>query len=376
MLYNGVGMLDKSKLFKELSIVQNELFSDNHEEYARARTAWQKICEDAAFLYKVRAASVPWSLPLWNGFIGEVFPIETQTEPYCVASIDGSQIFPDRHQGTLCSLINVGSVALSYGFARKGATLRNEPFIYTTTDSARGITGEDFITCKRQEHELQATVELASRLKEEVADTIPKLIVNDGSLIFWHLEAQDHVKRDLFLPRYLEHLQTLYTMRMPSVGYISLPHSRELVGLIRLIEEDADGDVFSHTLDSLIASFFLSPYERTTVFESRASICASYPEHLRPHAVYIHVRDEIARLELPAWVAHDEQLLKMVCMIVVDQVKKGYGYPVALAEAHEQAVVKGPDRDFFYHVIAKLGIEQRRRITLSLKSTKKRSVAV
>jgi hypothetical protein len=66
----------------------------------------------------------------------------------------------------------------------------------------------------------------------------------------------------------------------------------------------------------------------------------------------------------------------MITKIVVDQVKKGYGYPVALAEAHEQAVVKGPDRDFFYHLITKLGIEQRRRTTVSFKSAKKRSVAV
>jgi len=276
----------------------------------------------------------------------------------------------------MCSLINVGSVILSYGLARKGAELSNEPFVYTGAESSAGITGEELITCQRQEHELASAVELGRRLATEIDPQVPKFIFNDGSLIFWHLEAQDQVKRDLFLPRYVQHLQTLYELRMPCVGYISMPHSRELVSLIRLATHDVNNDLFAHTLDTTLASFFLDPYERTTVFESRASICAAYPAHLKPHFVYVHVRDEIARLELPAWVACDDAIVDMIVKVVVDQVKKGYGYPVALAEAHEQAVVKGPDRDFFYHLITKLGIEQRRRTTVSLKSAKKRSVAV
>lgn len=369
-------MLDKPKLLQELAAVEGELFCDYDDEYARAREVWQRICADGAFGYKVKEADVPWSLPTWQGELGATYPIEIQTEPYCVASVDGSQVFPDRHQGTLCSLINVGSVLLSYGLPRRGAELFNEPFVYTGSGPSTGLTGEELITCQRQEHELRAAVALGKRLNAELDPAVPRFIFNDGSLIFWHLEAQDHVKRDLFLPRYVAHLQALYELCMPCVGYISLPHSRELVSLVRMAENDLSGELFAHTLDSTLASFFLDPYERTTLFESHASICAAYPAHLKPYFMYVHVRDEIARLELPAWVAADDALIEMITKIVVDQVKKGYGYPVALAEAHEQAVVKGPDRDFFYHVITKLGIEQRRRTRVSFKSAKKRSVAV
>jgi hypothetical protein len=369
-------MLDKAKLLKELVAVEGALFCDYAEEYARAREVWQQICADGAFIFKVKAANVPWRMPTWQGELGAQVAIAIQTEPYCVASVDGSQVFPDRHQGTMCSLINVGSVVLSYGLARKGAELSNEPFVYTGTETSSGLTGEELITCQRQEHELAGAVALGKRLADELDPDITKFIFNDGSLIFWHLEAQDHVKRDLFLPRYLEHLQALYELHIPCVGYISLPHSRELVGLLRLATQDVDGVLFAHTLDSTIASFFLEPYERTTVFESHATICAAYPAHLKPYFLYLHVSDEIARLELPAWVAADDTLVDLLVKVVVDQVKKGYGYPVALAEAHEQAVVKGPDREIFYHLITKLGIEQRRRTKVSLKSAKKRSVAV
>ena len=369
-------MLDKAKVLKGLIAVEGSLFSDHSEEYARAREVWQKICADGAFLYKVNGAHVAWPLPTWQGELGAQQVIPVQVEPYCVASVDGSQVFPDRHQGTMCSLINVGSVILSYGLARRGAELLNEPFVYTGQDNTTSLMGEELISCQRQEHELASAVELGRRLTSELDAQIPTFIFNDGSLIFWLLEAQDHVKRDLFLPRYVAHLQALYEMRMPCVGYISMPHSRELVGLLRLAAGDTDGKLFAHTLDATIAGFFLNTYEHTTIFESHASICAAYPVHLKPHFLYVHVRDEIARLEIPAWIAVDAVMVEMIVKVVVDQVKKGYGYPVALAEAHEQAVVKGPDREFFYHIITKMGIEQRRRTGISLKSAKKRSVAV
>ena len=81
-------------------------------------------------------------------------------------------------------------------------------------------------------------------------------------------------------------------------------------------------------------------------------------------------------MEIPAWIARDQELLDRISRLLLDQAHKGNGYPVVLAEAHEQAVVKGPDRDFFYHLIQKLGIEKQRRITISPKSLKKRGIGI
>ena len=38
--------------------------------------------------------------------------------------------------------------------------------------------------------------------------------------------------------------------------------------------------------------------------------------------------------------------------IIFDQTVKGGGYPVALTEAHEQAVVREADRLYFYQMLA------------------------
>ena len=69
-------------------------------------------------------------------------------------------------------------------------------------------------------------------------------------------------------------------------------------------------------------------------------------------------------------------LFDRLCAIAFDQSVKGRGYPVCLAEAHEQAVVKGGDREFFYHLLCKVAIEGERRIRFSEKAIKKRGIGI
>jgi hypothetical protein len=47
----------------------------------------------------------------------------------------------------------------------------------------------------------------------------------------------------------------------------------------------------------------------------------------------------------------DASLCDMALRMVLTQVQKGYGYPVALAEAHNQAVVRGGDRTRFFALL-------------------------
>jgi hypothetical protein len=72
-----------------------------------------------------------------------------------------------------------------------------------------------------------------------------------------------------------------------------------------------------------------------------------YGEH-QIYFCYVHVGTEIARVEVPAWVAENPEKLDSALSLMLAQVQKGYGYPVALAEAHNQAVVRGGDRARFF----------------------------
>jgi NurA-like 5'-3' nuclease len=63
--------------------------------------------------------------------------------------------------------------------------------------------------------------------------------------------------------------------------------------------------------------------------------------------VYLNVGDEVARVEVPAWVGDNPALLDLVHATVVDGCARGWGYPPALSEAHEQAVIRGSEREAF-----------------------------
>jgi len=50
-------------------------------------------------------------------------------------------------------------------------------------------------------------------------------------------------------------------------------------------------------------------------------------------------------------VATDEGLLGLSHSLVWDQCRRGWGYPVALSEAHERAVITTADRENFWQVV-------------------------
>ncbi len=65
--------------------------------------------------------------------------------------------------------------------------------------------------------------------------------------------------------------------------------------------------------------------------------------------------------------------LDLVQAVVVDQCRRGQGYPVALSEAHEQAVVTGADRENFWELVESTMIEGHLPDPVSAKSFSKRT---
>ena len=69
------------------------------------------------------------------------------------------------------------------------------------------------------------------------------------------------------------------------------------------------------------------------------------------HFFYVKLDEEIARVEIPQWVADDNELVDLLHCLVLDQCRRGHGYPVALMEAHEKAVVTAADRERFRQLV-------------------------
>ena len=69
----------------------------------------------------------------------------------------------------------------------------------------------------------------------------------------------------------------------------------------------------------------------------------------------------------------DESRLNLVHTLVLDQCQRGQGYPVALSEAHEKAVVTGADRENFWELVESSMIEEHMPTLGSAKSFSKRT---
>ncbi len=235
------------------------------------------------------------------------------------------------------------------------------------------------INCQRSELELQVGLKVSTEVTQK--RPFPHLFLCDGSLIFWHLDSQDDVTKERFLQSSLSLLDDFYKKRLLIAGFISLPKSKELVNIVRMavdknIVSFDTKPTFEHIVDSDVIFPFLPTYTRSALFAHCSSITQRYPEHLRPHFIYVNINQEVVRIEVPAWIAHDQEALTTTLEIALDQCIKGHGYPVALSEAHEQAVVKNIDREFFFQMLYKLSSDHKYPIKPSQKSLKKKFVSI
>ncbi len=338
---------------------------------------------------KIDESKTSWLVAGISSPLDAVRPLPERPRGYTALSSDGSQIFPDRHEALPCYLINVSSIALTYGDDAR-AVLGSGPSLFykdedrfTTWGGKRVPADSEVISLRRTLMEFESILEL---LKRNGADR-NTIALSDGTLILWRLEAAPPDFRDAVIVPFLGILEEFRNLRVPVAGYISRPGSADVINALRVslcpdrvslcnqcpytelpelpcspIEGLTDGFLFSTVLDT---------GEASPVFKSSSKILDTYGGH-HIYFFYINIGEEIARVEIPEWVVRDEELLTLTHTLIFDQAKKGKGYPVSIAEAHEQAVVKAKDRDFFFSLVREAMVKSDFSVTVSRKGLSKR----
>ncbi|NTW01652.1 MAG: DNA double-strand break repair nuclease NurA [Oscillochloris sp.] len=296
---------------------------------------------------------------------------------YALVATDGSQIDLDRHGNVACYLINIGRVFLRYG-EYPLARLSSEPALYYRdddlylSDGARRVAIEgNYLSARRDVDEGVALVALAD---EFLDDELPCMALQDGTLIRWTLAGAERFVQEHFLNRYLAYLDAMRERGIPVASYISRPRSPEVVGTIRLMfcpdvdvaagkgakcadcsdvaaDREPSCALCQGLVDADVIAGQLAEGQRGPLFISMSRINIEfYGEHLI-HFFHIRVGRELARVELPHWVAQDPDQVDLLHALVYDQAARGGGYPVALTRAHEQAVVRSADKRTFQHML-------------------------
>ena len=319
---------------------------------------------------------------------------------FSVVATDGSNIDVDRHKSTRCYLINIGSVVLRYG-AKPEARLESSPSLYFGDEdlviAPDGDKGREqpiegvLLGIKRAVVECRQLARLAAELPKES----PALALLDGSLILWGLAGQTYpefVTEALLDKGFLSCLEEMRKLtkdrRLAVASYISFPRSTDVVNTLRvalcphdIIDTDRDCQectarecqAVAGVQDREIFSSLLEEGERSALFASQSNIVREHYGGHRVYFFYLRTEGEIARVEIPQWVAQDEALLGLTHGLVLDQCRRGQGYPVALSEAHEQAVVTGADRESFWQLVESLMIGEHLPTPTSAKSLSKRT---
>ena len=348
---------------------------------------------------KIGTSKTTWLVADLRERIDLCQPAPSCVQDFAVLATDGSHIDVDRHHSARCFLINIGIAQLQYG-QNPDAWLSSSPSLYFKDDevvisSSDGrqvpIEGQ-LLGVKRSVEECRVLAERASGIETD----LPVVALVDGSLILWGLAGQaypDFVIRELLVDGFLKHLDVLRGLsrnrQLAAASYISFPRSADVVNALRLAvcphqPVDCDHycagkfggrecDAVAGLFDRDLFGHLLASGERSALFGSRSSVVE---KHYGVHEVsffYIKLNSEVARVELPLWVAEEEKLAELVHSAILDQCQRGLGYPVALSEAHEKAVVTGADREQFWRLVEKVMAEDKMYLESSAKQQSKRT---
>ncbi len=285
---------------------------------------------------------------------------------HTVISTDGSQIAPNHHEIAYCYLLNIGRVILHYGQNRH-PLLDSLPEVFYRPEDLYvsrqwGIRTEEWMGYRRTASEITVLAELACSANTEA----PALAMIDGSLIYWFLDKLPMDARDHILPPILEAWQQMRKAQIPIMGYLSASRNIEAMNFLRFLAcphpvpdcisycpnqlEYVPCKIFESLRDTSLWATQLQPGQRSPLWRSNAQILELYSDQII-YFCYVHVGTEIARIEVPAWVAENSAMFNEALGLMLAQVQKGYGYPVAIAEAHNQAVVRGGDRSHFFALL-------------------------
>ena len=390
--------LDLTKVASQVGSMVARLKTGSEERRERLQRALDVLGDKSIDLdqlkKKIVSSKTTWLVAGLVDGLDQHYEAPPSPAEFTIIATDGSHIDVDRHKSTRCYLINIGSIILHYG-AHPDATLDSFPCLYAGDEdlviTPVGAKGREqpiegvLLGIKRSVDECHQLAELAA----ELPDDSSTLALLDGSLILWGLEAYPEFVTEALLDKgFLRYLDEMHNRRIALASYISFPRSTDVVNALRVAlcphepadcdrycpaNKARDCDVVAGVQDRELFSNLLGQGERSARFISPSKIVEKrYGVH-HVYFFYLRVDDEIARIEIPRWVATDKSRLNLVHALVLDQCQRGQGYPVALSEAHEQAVVTNADKENFWQLVESSLVEEKLPSLSSAKSFSKRT---
>ncbi len=382
--------LEFEKVMPQVERMGRALAMRNQDMSERALDAWeffQELNDLEAInarvqLARERDAGFRGAAPLHEP-INQGYPLPQLPERATLIAADGSQVYPSIHAAAVYYLTNTGIFVYHHGTEQLPEQL-TEPRLHYSDDEVRDGHGQVItntaVNARRSVVELQVLAREAWHRRES---NWPLVMVSDGPLLFWvgkdvpngrELEA-DYLGALVHLHDTHAAMKREFNQTASLAGYVDRPTSSFLVNLIYLMslyDEDVRKSVLEarHELEGLTDRQLLFNLLRDHPGMRSALMVQQSPQNKNYHIkgesleiafFYVNIGAQydfqLARVEMPMWVARDSQAVDSVHALLVDQCRLMWRYPYALTRADELAVIRTHERSQLEEIIE---VEMRR----------------
>lgn len=274
-----------------------------------------------------------------------------------IIATDGSQIMPDRHAAYLYYLINVGGIVYHHGKSSAPETFAFPKITYPEDDAALD-TFNDSSGAVSIERDITEIETLASQTFHHRHDSDITLAILDQRLLYWPIGGAG-IADNAAVTEWGTHMTGVHQAGALLCGYIDRPGTSAVVTLLKSITAVSDPTFNWRTLGTKQASQgltdrdifgdLLAPGQRSKVFVNvsppNETFAAQDPDN---EVCFFYMNpashgQQIARVDIPRWVAENPASVSAVHALLIDQCRLLGDYPYVLARADETAVVGRQD---------------------------------
>jgi hypothetical protein len=287
--------------------------------------------------------------------ITQSFSPPDKKEALELIAVDGSQIAPDIHATLQYGIINVAGMHYPYGND-------DHPTVETYSEiwepAIKGEISNDLINQERDYRERTILTQLC------VQSNVPCVGLIDGGIEIWAGDTGKGNRYKRWMQFHIRNMHSLCDNGVALGGYIDNPAASPVLRMLalaiegRLIKSDYQVSWEKISLnDRELFGAILGSGQRSAIFELVSPSSSEYTGNLSLNFFYFNagtVEDpEIARVEVPEWVALNPKILNRLHSVLVHQCRlvSGFPYPYVLARAHEEARLGETDRRILERLI-------------------------
>lgn len=340
------------------NVLLDELMRKLHEH----RTAWDKI--EKAMDTATGTLDMKWyrgARPLTHDeALDEAFDAPPPPTEATLVACDGSQIVPNRHAAFLYSVVNVGTIVYHHGQGRAPLQDTRPVLDYPGNgeEEEAFVDKAAVISLRRDLAEIETLVQGAAPF---CGAEVPVVALLDQRLLYWPVGSggDDEGQRVLF--GWQRAMNEAANNGCMLAGYIDRPGKRSVLTFLRTLDINTAGfddsvllkpDYGPRFNDVLLFRRLLrEPGQRSAVFvdvsQHNDAFRGRHP-HNEVCFFYLNAGQrgrQIARVDIPRWVAEDAEKVDAVHALVYDQCQIMGNYPYVLARADELAVIGYQDRE-------------------------------